>query len=255
MNGTDSNLPVEVINLTAGFEDTKVIRNVSMTAPRNQITVILGSSGCGKTTLLKNILRLYNPWSGIVKVFGTDVTNLDETELSDILKHIGVLFQNGALLNSITVAENVAIPLEQHTNLPYSIIQRLIQVKLGLVGLKGSENKLPSELSGGMRKRAALARAIALDPPLLFCDEPSAGLDPITSEALDRLILKMRDELGMTMVIVSHEVVSIERIADRVVFIDKGEVLFEGTLKDAKKSGIQEIDEFLNKGTNRNKNK
>ena len=248
MNNLHIDIPVEVVNLTSGYDDVKILRNVSMSAPLNQITVVLGSSGCGKTTLLKNILRLYEPWSGSIKIFGRDITHIDIEELNDILKNIGVLFQNGALLNSITVAENIAIPLEQHTDIPQSIINRLISVKLKLVGLEGSETKLPSELSGGMRKRAALARAIALDPPLLFCDEPSAGLDPVTSESLDRLILKMRDELGMTMVIVSHELVSIQRIADRVVFLDRGEVLFEGSFKEARTAGIKEIDEFLKKG-------
>jgi len=240
-----------VLNVSAGYEDTKVLHNVSMRAPEHRITVILGSSGCGKTTLLKNILRLYTPWSGRIEVFGKDVTFLDETDLAGILKHVGVLFQNGALLNSITVAENIAIPLEQHTDLPRSIIDHLINVKLNLVGLAGAGDRLPSELSGGMRKRAALARAIALDPPLLFCDEPSAGLDPITAESMDRLILGLKNDLGMTMLIVSHEVVSIERIADRIVFLDQGEVLFEGSLAQAKTAGISQIDDFLSKGTNR----
>ncbi len=239
---------VQVNNLTAGYNDTTILHSVSMAARENDITVILGASGCGKTTLLKNLIRLYEPWSGSIKIFGREVIGMDEPEFNTILRRIGVLFQNGALLNSITVAENVAIPLEQHTNLPNEIIQRLIRVKLDLVELASALHKLPSELSGGMRKRAALARAIALDPPLLFCDEPSAGLDPITTEALDRVILKMRDELGMTMVIVSHEVASILRIADRIVFMDRGNILFCGPLKEARTAGIQKLDEFFAKG-------
>jgi len=239
---------VTVRDLTTGYNDTPVLQNVSMDAREHEITVILGATGCGKTTLLKNLIRLYQPWSGSIKIFGREITTMDEPEFNQILKNIGVLFQNGALLNSITVAENVAIPLQQHTNLPPRIIERLVRVKLHLVELGKALNMLPSELSGGMRKRAALARAIALDPPLLFCDEPSAGLDPTTTEALDRLILKMRDELGMTMVIVSHEVASILRIADKIVFMDAGQVLYCGPLQEARSAGIQKIDEFFAKG-------
>lgn len=239
---------VKVKNLRSGFQNQSVLKNVSMKAETKKITVILGTSGCGKTTLLKNIIRLYNPWKGSIHLFGEDITHMDEPEFNQILKKIGVLFQNSALLNSITVRDNVAIPYEQHTNLSESMIDRLVDIKLGLVGLSLAKNRLPSELSGGMRKRAALARAIALDPPLLFCDEPSAGLDPVTAEGMDKLILKMRDELGMTIVLVSHAIASIKRIADNVVFLEKGQVLFEGSYEDARKAGIQEIETFFKKG-------
>ena len=220
-----------------------------MSAKQHEITVILGSSGCGKTTLMKHLIRLYTPWSGTIELFGREITTMEEMEFNTLLRRIGVLFQNGALLNSITIAENVAVPLEQHTDLSRSIIDRLVKLKLELVELKGVLNKFPSELSGGMRKRAALARAIALDPPLLFCDEPSAGLDPITSAALDDLILRMRDKLGMTMVIVSHEVPSILRIADSILFLGQGKVIFSGSLKEAVTSNIQAVDDFFIKGT------
>jgi phospholipid/cholesterol/gamma-HCH transport system ATP-binding protein len=240
---------VSVRNLTGGYEETKILDDVSMSAKKHEITVILGSSGCGKTTLLKNLIRLYYPWSGSIKLFDQEITDMDEPEFNDILLKVGVLFQNGALLNSITVAENIAIPLEQHTSLPADIIQRLIRIKLGLVELEHAIEKRPSELSGGMRKRASLARAIALDPPLLFCDEPSAGLDPITSEALDRLLLKMRDDLGMSIVMVSHELASIHRIADSIVFLDNGKCLFNGPISDAKQAGVPEIDRFFKVGT------
>jgi len=242
---------VEVKDLTAGFNSEPVLKNVSMTAKAHEVTVILGSSGCGKTTLLKNLIRLYDPWSGSIRLFGEEITAMDEPVFNDLLKRIGVLFQNGALLNSITVAENVAIPLEQHTELPDEIIQRLVRVKLNLVEMGNAMKKLPSELSGGMRKRAALARSIALDPPLLFCDEPTAGLDPITGSALDQLILRMRDELGMTMIVITHEVPSILRIADSVVFMDDGEVLAAGPLKEVRFSGIEGIDAFFKKGLSR----
>ncbi len=239
---------VQVDNVTFGFGDAVVLDDVSMWAKEHQVTVILGPSGCGKTTLLKQLIRLYVPWRGSVRVFDHEIAQMDEPEFNELLLKIGVLFQNGALLNSITVAENIAIPLEQHTDLSDPIIDRLVRVKLGLVDLPTAGLKRPSELSGGMRKRAALARAIALDPPLLFCDEPSAGLDPMTSASLDRLLLKMRDDLGMTVVIVSHELASIHRIADSVVFMDKGKILFCGPLKEARTAGIERIDEFFNTG-------
>jgi phospholipid/cholesterol/gamma-HCH transport system ATP-binding protein len=240
---------VEVNHLTSGYNQRPILRDISMAAKYNEITAILGASGCGKTTLLKHFIRLYRPWSGLIELFGNEITAMDEPEFNALLLKIGALFQNGALLNSITVAENVAIPLAQHTRLPKKIIHRLVNMKLRLVNLESAADLLPSELSGGMRKRAALARAIALDPPLLFCDEPSAGLDPATAESLDRLILSLRGELGITVVVVSHAVPSILRIADRVVFMDEGQVLLSGTLHEARTAGVQKIDDFFTKGT------
>lgn len=248
MNGSITSNIVEVKNLTAGYNGSVVLKSVSIHAKENEITAILGPSGCGKTTLLKNMIRLYEPWSGSIEIFGQDITTMDEPEFNRLLRKIGVLFQNSALLNSISVGENVAIPLNQHTNLPKEIINRLVKVKINLVELSHAIHLLPSELSGGMRKRAALARAIALDPPLLFGDEPSAGLDPVTSASLDTLILKLRDELGMSIVFVTHVVSSIRRIANRVVYMDAGEVLFSGTLREAQTAGIQKIDDFFAKG-------
>lgn len=237
-----------VNHLNSGYNDRQILYDVSMTAKYNEVTAILGASGCGKTTLLKHLIRLYRPWSGSIELFEREITTMDEPEFNTLLLKIGVLFQNGALLNSITVSENVAIPLSQHTRLSKRMIHRLVRMKLRLVSLENAAEMLPSELSGGMRKRAALARAIALDPPLLFCDEPSAGLDPATSDALDRLILSLRDELGMTVVVVSHAAPSILRIADSVVFMDGGRVLFSGPLQEARTAGLQQIDEFFTKG-------
>jgi len=239
---------VRVQDLTSGYEESEVLKEITMSARRERITAILGASGCGKTTLLKHFIRLYQPWRGSIHLFGHDITAMDENEFNRLLHKVGVLFQNGALLNSMSVAENVAIPLEQHTDLPREIISRLVQVKLGLMGLNYASERLPSELSGGMRKRAALARALALDPPLLLCDEPTSGLDPITTASLDELIVKLRDQLGITVITVSHDVASIQRIAEHVVFLDKGRLLFEGSLAQAKKSGIQLIEEFFAKG-------
>jgi phospholipid/cholesterol/gamma-HCH transport system ATP-binding protein len=237
---------IQVKNLTAQYDHEIILDDITIDIYPHEITVILGKSGCGKTTLLKNIIRLYQPTSGAVEIFGQDITWMDENEFNKTLRKIGVLFQNGALLNSLTVAENVAIPLEQHTDLPPTLIRRLVREKLHLVELDHAMNLFPSQLSGGMRKRAALARAIALDPMILFGDEPTAGLDPVTAAALDKLLFKLRDILNMTMVIVTHELESIHRIADRVVFMDQGRILFQGKLSEAKSSPIPTIQQFFN---------
>ncbi len=237
---------IQAKNLTAQYDHKIILDDITIDIYPNEIMVILGKSGCGKTTLLKNIIRLYQPTSGSVEIFGQDITMMEEIEFNKTLQKIGVLFQNGALLNSLTVAENVAIPLEQHTDLPPTLIRRLVREKLHLVELDHALNLFPSQLSGGMKKRAALARAIALDPMILFGDEPTAGLDPVTAAALDQLLFKMRDILNMTMVIVTHELESIHRIADRVIFMDQGKVLFQGKLKEAKSSKIPAIQRFFN---------
>jgi len=237
---------IQVKNLTAQYDQTIILDNITINIYPGEITVILGKSGCGKTTLLKNIIKLYQPTSGSVAIFDQDITRMEENKFNEILRKIGVLFQNGALLNSLTVAENVAIPLEQHSDLPPTLIRRLVREKLHLVELDHALNLFPSQLSGGMRKRAALARAIALDPMILFGDEPTAGLDPVTAASLDQLLFKLRDILNMTMVIVTHELESIHRIADRVVFMDKGQVLFQGKLQEAKSSPIPTIQQFFN---------
>jgi phospholipid/cholesterol/gamma-HCH transport system ATP-binding protein len=174
-----------------------------------------------------------------------DISNLTETEQKDLYLKMGVFYQNGALLNSMTVGDNVALPLKQHTNLPNDLIDNIVMMKLGLVNLAHAFHLFPSELSGGMLKRAALARAIALDPPLLFFDEPGAGLDPISLEKLDNLIINLKNKLGMTVVMVTHEVSSILRIAERIVYLDKGKVVFEGELKQALQERSESVKQFF----------
>jgi phospholipid/cholesterol/gamma-HCH transport system ATP-binding protein len=237
---------IEVKNLTAKYGETTILEDISVDIYPNEVTVILGGSGCGKTTLLKNILRLYEPSTGSVKFWGQEVTTMNEEDFNTkILSNIGMLFQGGALLNSISVSENISIPMEQHTNLSPELRERIIRTKLHLVKLDHATNLLPSELSGGMRKRAALARALVLDPAILFCDEPSAGLDPLTSLALDELLLNLKTQLNMTIIVVTHELASIHRIADKIIFLENGKMLFNGTLPDALKSGIPAINEFF----------
>jgi len=249
LTNNSSNIPNEplarVTNLTAAYQDRVVLENVSLDVIPGEILVILGTSGCGKTTLLKHFIGLMKPAEGNVELFGEDWWLLDEPERESIIQRIGVLFQNGALLGSRSMGANVAVPLEQHTNLPDTVIDRVVKMKLRKVGLRGMEKLLPSELSGGMRKRAALARAMALDPPLIFCDEPSAGLDPATTYNLDRLLLDLRDNLGLTMVVVTHETASIRRIADRIAFLDEGKLIFTGPLEDALTTDIEPVSEFF----------
>jgi len=230
---------IEIKNLNSGYEDTLVLKDINLDIYPQQITTILGTSGCGKTTLLKNFIGLLEPFEGSIFV------GIDEKGMNDLHRRIGVLFQNGALLNSISVAENIAIPLEQHTSLSKDIIDHLIRLKLELVGLPHAYHLLPSELSGGMRKRAALARALALDPKILFADEPSAGLDPVTTASLDNLLISLQKQLGMTLVVVTHEVSSIKRIADRVVYLDDGQISFSGTLDEALSSSLPELQAFF----------
>ena len=216
------NKPIIVVkNLTQRFDDNTVFENVSFDVHKGEILVIVGGSGCGKSTLLKIMIGLQKPQSGQVLYQETDITRASDKELNDYRKNIGVLFQSGALFSSMTLKENIALPLSEYTDLDSATIDNIVKMKLGMVNLAGYENHNPSELSGGMKKRAGIARAMALDPRVLFLDELSAGLDPITAVELDDLIIKTNEALGTTMVIVSHELESIYKIAHRVLMLDK----------------------------------
>ncbi len=211
---------IQVEHLIARYEDRTILNDISFEVRRGERLVIVGGSGCGKTTLLRHIIGLQRPAAGHVRLDGEDVAGADEDQLRRIQRKFGVLFQSGALFASLTLGENVALLLEEYTPLPPDTIEMLVRLKLNMVKLAGFEDFLISELSGGMKKRAALARAMALDPSILFFDEPSAGLDPITSAGLDELILQINRSLGTTIVVVSHELASIFTIAERVIMLD-----------------------------------
>lgn len=214
--------PVIVVeDLTARFGERIIFEHVSFEVYPGEILVILGGSGCGKSTLLKHMVGLYKPYRGRVLIHGVDINTRNEAELRRLRKEIGVTFQGGALFGSMTVAENIALPLREYTDLADEDIELIVKMKLGLVNLAGFENHLPEELSGGMVKRVGLARALALEPTVVFFDEPAAGLDPVTQVGLDLLILNINAGMGTTMVVVTHELQSIFTIAHRVVMLDK----------------------------------
>ena len=212
---------IKVRDLVAGYDEEIILDRISFDVYAGEIFVVLGGSGCGKSTLLKHIIGLIPPHSGQVVIDGDDISDCDEATFENILRKFGVLYQSAALFGSMTIAENVALPIEEYTDLTHESVSALVTMKLNQVNLGGYQNYLPSEISGGMKKRAGLARAMALNPKILFFDEPSAGLDPISSVELDNLIIHLNKSLGTTMVIVTHELQSIFAVAHRVIMLDK----------------------------------
>src|SRR5437763_1636686 len=240
-----ADIAIKVDSVTKVYQGRTVLDQIRLDVFRGETLVILGGSGSGKSTLLRLMIGSIRPDGGDIIAFGQSLRSMSDEQLNDYRKSIGVLFQSGALFNSMTVADNVALPLRQHTDLPEETIAIMVKIKLELVGLREHAEKMPSELSGGMKKRAGLARAIALDPKILFYDEPSAGLDPLTNAEHDQLIIDLNRKLGVTSVVVTHEMDSAFRIADRMVLLDRGKFIISGTSDEMRDSTDPLVRQFV----------
>jgi len=238
---------ISVRDLHVKYGATEILHGVTFDVKRGETLVIMGGSGSGKSTLVRTLIGLEKPSSGHVLIKGKDVAAIGEAELDEVRKKIGMSFQGGALFGSMTVGENVGLPLREHTKLEDSTIEIMVRLKLEQVGLEGFEYYMPSQLSGGMRKRAAVARALAMDPEILFFDEPSAGLDPIIAAGIDQLILELKRAFHMTILVVTHELASAFLIADRIVLIDRGSILAIGTIAEMQSSAQPRVRQFLDR--------
>ena len=245
MNTNAENI-IEVTDLVRKFGDRAVLDDISFNVQRGDTLVIMGGSGCGKSTLLRHMIGSMKPTSGCVKLFGEEITTMKERELERVRLRFGMLFQSGALLASLTVGENVALPLLQHTDKSPDEIEEIVKQKLQMVGLTGFEDLKPDEISGGMKKRVGLARALALDPELLFSDEPTSGLDPIMTAVVDELTLKLAHGSHMTAVVVSHDMTSAFRIASRMIMLGHGGIVAQGTPDEIRASSNPEVQQFIN---------
>jgi phospholipid/cholesterol/gamma-HCH transport system ATP-binding protein len=237
---------IQVLDVTKRYGQRTILDSIRLDVYRGETLVILGGSGSGKSTLLRIMIGNVRCDAGDVIGLGKRLSGMSPAELDAYRRSVGVLFQSGALFNSMTVADNVALPLREHTDLAESTINRMVKIKLEMVGLREHANKMPSELSGGMKKRAGLARAMALDPRALFYDEPSAGLDPVTSAEIDMLIIDLNKKLGVTSVVVTHEMDSAFRIADRMVLLDRGKFIVSGTPEEMRASKDPLVHQFIN---------
>jgi phospholipid/cholesterol/gamma-HCH transport system ATP-binding protein len=244
---THAGVPViEVSHVCTRFGDAVVHEDINVTIMQGEIFAIAGGNGSGKTTLLREIIGLQTPAEGTIRLFGQDVPGLEERGAHNVYRRFGVMFQQGALFSSLTLAENVAVPLKEHTDIPPELVRDIVALKIAAVGLSmDSAGKYPSELSGGMRRRAALARAIVMDPELLFLDEPTAGLDPIIAAGFDELVLHLKAVLGLTVVMVTHDLDSLWRIADRVAVLGNGKILDVGMMEELARSTDPRIHEYF----------
>lgn len=238
---------LSIRNLHVAYGEREILHGVSFDVLAGETVVILGGSGSGKSTLLRTLVGLERPTSGDVILRGKNLCALTEDEWRDLRQHIGISFQSGALFGSMTVGENVALPLLEHTQLDPATIEIMVRLKLNEVGLNGYENYMPAQLSGGMKKRAAVARAMAMDPEILFFDEPSAGLDPIIAAGIDQLLLKLKEAFGITIIVVTHELASAFLIADRMVLLDKGYIVAVGTPAELQASAHPRVRQFLDR--------
>ena len=238
---------IEVDKLVVQYGDRIILKGIDLAIRQGEIMVIMGASGSGKSTLLRSLLGLNRPKSGTIKLLGRNIYSISLRELYELRRQIGVAFQNGALLGSLSVGENVRLPLQEHTKLDKKTMAIMTRMKLEVVNLSGFEHLMPSELSGGMVKRTALARAVIMDPKMLFFDEPSAGLDPIVSAEIDELILLLRQAMNITVVVVTHELESAFKIADRITVLDQGEILLTGTVEEIRESDNERIQNLLHR--------
>ena len=236
---------VEAEGVVKNLGGCRVLDGIDLQVRAGEILVILGGSGCGKATLLKHFIGVHSPDEGRVRLFGKNLASADGKSLDAIRRRFGVVFQSGALFSSLTVGENLALPLREHAGIRGDLLRTLVKMKLELVGLRGTEHLLPSELSGGMRKRVAIARAIALDPELVFFDEPGAGLDPMTASVMDQLILDLTRKFGITSILVTHEMASAFRVADRMVMLRHGKVMAHGTAEEIREHTDPYVASFI----------